>query len=92
MFIHGLLLSPIVLLIVFVSAGMPDHFLWQALGIPLIVAFVCLFAAFGFYAAHASVKSSIAKQNRSALSRCKLTPFGNTEAVGRKTDMTSFFA
>jgi hypothetical protein len=36
-----------------VSAGMPNHFLWRVLGIPLIVAFVCLFAAFGFYAAHA---------------------------------------
>jgi hypothetical protein len=29
---------------------MPGHFLWRVLGIP---AFVCLFATFGFYAAHA---------------------------------------
>jgi energy-coupling factor transporter transmembrane protein EcfT len=52
-FIHGLLLSLIRLLIIFVSAGMPGHFLWRVLGIPLIVAFVYLFAAFGCYAAHA---------------------------------------
>ena len=53
MLIHGLPLSLKVLLIIFVSAGMPGHFLWRVLGIPPIVAFVCLFAAFGFYAAHA---------------------------------------
>lgn len=32
---------------------MPNQFLWRVLGIALIVGLVCLFAAFGFYAAHA---------------------------------------
>jgi hypothetical protein len=36
--------------IVFISAGMPGHFLWHWLGIPVIIAFACGFTAFLFYA------------------------------------------
>ncbi len=30
--------------IVFVAAGMPGHLLWDWVGIPLVVVFVCVFA------------------------------------------------
>ena len=51
--VYGLPLSVNLLLIVFISKGMPGHFLWRVLGIPLALAFACLFTAFGFYAVHA---------------------------------------
>jgi hypothetical protein len=51
--VYGLPLSVNLLLIVFISKGMPGHFLWRWLGIPLSLSFAYLFTAFGFYAASA---------------------------------------
>ena len=51
--VYGLPLSINLLLIVLLSKGMPGHFLWRFLGIPLAITFVYLFTAFLFYAAAA---------------------------------------
>ena len=51
--VYGLPLSVNLLVMILISKGMPGHFLWRWLGIPLSLSFVCLFAAFGFYAATA---------------------------------------
>jgi hypothetical protein len=51
--IYGLPLSINVLLIVLISKGMPAHFLWRWLSIPLVLSFAYFFTAFGFYAASA---------------------------------------
>jgi hypothetical protein len=51
--IYGLPLSVNVLLIVLISKGMPGHFLWRWLGIPLALSFAYFFTAFGFYAVSA---------------------------------------
>jgi hypothetical protein len=36
-------------MVVLIAAGMPGHFLWRWLGIPLIIAFACAFTPFLFY-------------------------------------------
>jgi hypothetical protein len=51
--IYGLLLGVNLLLIFLISKGMPGHFLWRWLGIPLSITFVIFFAAFLFYVANA---------------------------------------
>lgn len=47
--VYGLLLSFNLLLIAFILKGMPGHFLWRWLGVPLTLAFAYLFTAFLFY-------------------------------------------
>ena len=37
--------------IVPVAAGMPGHFLWRWIGVPLVIVFVCAFAPLLFYGA-----------------------------------------
>lgn len=46
---YGLLNSVIVAGILFVAAGMPGHFLWRWIGIPLIVLFACAFTPLLFH-------------------------------------------
>jgi len=65
---------------------MPNHFLWRVLDIPLIVAFVCLFAAFGFMLLTQSVKSSTAKQNGSVCRVARLTLFATVHLKGISTE------
>ena len=45
----GLVSGLVALAIVFVSAGMPGHFLWQWVGVPLIILFACTFTPALFY-------------------------------------------
>jgi hypothetical protein len=47
--VYGLLLLVNLVLAAFISKGMPGHFLWRWLGIPLLLTFVLNFAAFGFF-------------------------------------------
>lgn len=46
---YGLLSAAICIMVVLIAAGMPGHFLWRWLGIPLIIAFACAFTPFLFY-------------------------------------------
>jgi energy-coupling factor transporter transmembrane protein EcfT len=46
---YGLLSALVAAAVVFVSAGMPGHFLWRWVGVPLIIIFVLVFAPFLFY-------------------------------------------
>ena len=46
---YGLLSAASASGVVFVAAGMPGHFLWRWIGVPLIIIFVCVFAPFLFY-------------------------------------------
>jgi energy-coupling factor transporter transmembrane protein EcfT len=46
---YGLLSGVIALGVVFVSAGMPGHFLWPWVGVPLIIMFACAFTPVLFY-------------------------------------------
>jgi energy-coupling factor transporter transmembrane protein EcfT len=51
--LYGVLLALNLVLLVFVSKGMPGHVLWRWFGIPLALTFVYIFTAFVFCAAHA---------------------------------------
>lgn len=46
---YGLLSGAVASGVVFVSAGMPGHFLWHWVGVPLIIMFGCAFTPALFY-------------------------------------------
>jgi energy-coupling factor transporter transmembrane protein EcfT len=46
---YGLLNAAIVAGILFVAAGMPGHFLWHWIGVPLIILCACAFTPLLFY-------------------------------------------
>jgi len=48
---YGLLSAASALGVVLVAAGMPGHFLWRWIGVPLVIVFVCAFAPLLFYGA-----------------------------------------
>jgi len=48
---YGLLSSVIAIAVVFIAYGMPGHFLWPWLGVPLVFAFAFTFALFLFHGA-----------------------------------------
>lgn len=46
---YGMLTALVVIGIVLISAGMPAHFLWKWLGVPLVLAFACTFTPLLFH-------------------------------------------
>jgi hypothetical protein len=62
--VYGLLLGSDFALLILLTKGMPLHMLWRWLGIPVGLAFVVLFAAFGFYATAALTEAVAMRQDR----------------------------
>ena len=48
---YGLVSCGIAIAAMFIASGMPGHFMWRWLGVPLILAFVFTFALFLFHGA-----------------------------------------
>lgn len=46
---YGLLTVAVSAAIIFVASGMPGHFLWRWVGIPLVILFALTFTPFLFY-------------------------------------------